>query len=33
MQAFEILLAIAALVTVWTGIEYARAAYRALKGG
>jgi CDP-diacylglycerol--glycerol-3-phosphate 3-phosphatidyltransferase len=31
MQAFEILLAIAALVTLWTGIEYARAAYRALK--
>jgi CDP-diacylglycerol--glycerol-3-phosphate 3-phosphatidyltransferase len=31
MQAFEILLGIAALVTVWTGVEYGRAAYRALK--
>jgi len=31
MQAFEILLIVATLVTVWTGIEYARAAYKALK--
>jgi CDP-diacylglycerol--glycerol-3-phosphate 3-phosphatidyltransferase len=31
VQAFEILLAVSALVTVWTGVEYARAAYRALK--
>ncbi len=31
MQAAELLFAVAAGVTLWTGIEYARAAYRALK--
>jgi cardiolipin synthase len=30
MQASEILLLVAALVTLWTGVEYARAAWRAL---
>ena len=31
MQGAEMLLALAAVVTVWTGVEYARAAWRALK--
>jgi cardiolipin synthase len=30
MQAAEILFALAAVVTLWTGIDYARAAWRAL---
>lgn len=31
LQAAELLFALAAVVTLWTGIDYARAAWRALK--
>ncbi len=31
LQAAEMLLALAAVVTLWTGIDYARAAWRALR--
>jgi CDP-diacylglycerol--glycerol-3-phosphate 3-phosphatidyltransferase len=32
MDAAELLYGLAALVTLWTGLEYARSAYAALKG-
>jgi CDP-diacylglycerol--glycerol-3-phosphate 3-phosphatidyltransferase len=32
LQAFEILFALAAAVTLWTGIDYARSAWLALRG-
>jgi CDP-diacylglycerol--glycerol-3-phosphate 3-phosphatidyltransferase len=31
LQSFEILFALTAVITLWTGLEYARAASRALK--
>jgi CDP-diacylglycerol--glycerol-3-phosphate 3-phosphatidyltransferase len=31
LQAAEMLLALAAVITLWTGIDYARAAWRALR--
>jgi phosphatidylglycerophosphate synthase len=31
LQAAELLLALAAVVTLWTGIDYARVAWRALR--